>query len=306
MATFDITVDTSPMANSLDHVNSNVRDVTASVVAMESAVVIAQQEASNHICKNVDTGFFILMKSQFDQKIAAVSSEMLSKLQLMETFKNEIDKIMAIMQDDYERIKLRYNKHFTSLDKALETRIHELDKQAYEISRNYRLSQFKTGGEVIKAICYSDDTQLINVKQTSATVKNKSAKSIGAMATDVIEQLQYSDSVKNILKDFEFDERQPEYVPVIILETDSMMSEDSAIKNYYSASEAKYVNDPRYLNQIKEQSENFEWKDVAEKDYESIKNSFQAKISSEISDERVAKEMIRLFGDSKWSAIGGK
>ena len=105
MSDFNITVDTSPMADSLDYVNSNVRDVTASVVAMESAVVVAQQEAANHICRNVDSGFFLLMKSQFDQKIAAVSSEMLSKMQLLETFKNEIDKIMAIMQDDYERIK---------------------------------------------------------------------------------------------------------------------------------------------------------------------------------------------------------
>ena len=105
MATFDITVDTSPMANSLDYVNSNVRDVTASVVAMESAVVIAQQEASNHICKNVDTGFFILMKSQFDQKIAAISSEMLSKMQLMESFKNEIDKIMLTFSDPWPKTK---------------------------------------------------------------------------------------------------------------------------------------------------------------------------------------------------------
>ena len=210
------------------------------------------------------------------------------------------------MQDDYERIKLRYTKHFNSLDKALETRIHELDKRAYEISRNYKLSQFKTGGEVIKAICYSDDTQLINVKQASATVKIKCAKSIDVMATDVIEQLRYSDSIKSILKDIEFDKRQSQYVPVIISETDSMMSEESAIKNYYSSSEAKYVNDPRYLNQIKEQSENFEWNSVEEKDYESIKNSFQSKISSEISNERVAKEMLRLFGESKWFGIGGK
>lgn len=305
MATFDITVDTSPMANSLDHVNSNVRDVTASVVAMESAVVIAQQEASDHICKNVDTGFFILMKSQFDQKIAAVSSEMLSKMQLMETFKNEIDKIMAIMQDDYERIKLRYLKHFSSLDKALETRIHELDKRAYEISRNYKMSQFKTGGEVIKAICYSDDTQLINVKQASAAVKSKSAKSINAMATDVIEQLQYSDSVKSILKDIEFEERQPQYVPVIFSETDSMMSEDATIKNIYSSTEAKYSNDSKYLNQLKNSSDNLEWNEVSDKDYEPIKNSFQSKISAEISDERVAKEMLRLFGETKWSETGG-
>lgn len=305
MATFDITVDTSPMADSLDYVNSNVRDVTASVVAMESAVVVAQQEASAHICKNVDTGFFILMKSQFDQKIAAVSSEMLSSMQLMETFKNEIDKIMVIMQDDYERIKLRYMKHFDSLNKALETRIHELDKRAYEISRNYKFSQFKTGGEVIKAICYGDDTQLINVKQAGATVKNKSAKSIDVMANDVIEHLQYSDSVKNILKDAEIEKRTPQYVPVIFSETDSMMSEDSVVKNIYSSSELKYSADSKYSNQLKEFAENISWQEVDENQYEPVRNSFQARISSEISDERVAKEMLRLFNETKWLETGG-
>lgn len=305
MSDFNITVDTSPMADSLDYVNSNVRDVTASVVAMESAVVVAQQEAANHICRNVDSGFFLLMKSQFDQKIAAVSSEMLSKMQLLETFKNEIDKIMAIMQDDYERIKLRYEKHFSSLNQALETRIHELDKRAYEISRNYKLSQFKTGGEVIKAICYGDDTQLINVRQASAVVKNRSAKSIAVMASDVIEQFQYSDSVKSILNDTGFEEKQAQFVPVIFSETDSMISENTSVKNIYTPDQAKYAHDSKFLNQLKEKSDEFEWKEVRENEFEPIKNSFQSKINSEISDERVAKEMLRLFGESKWCRTGG-
>lgn len=305
MSDFNITVDTSPMADSLDYVNSNVRDVTASVVAMESAVVVAQQEAANHICRNVDSGFFLLMKSQFDQKIAAVSSEMLSKMQLLETFKNEIDKIMAIMQDDYERIKLRYEKHFSSLNQALETRIHELDKRAYEISRNYKLSQFKSGGEVIKAICYGDDTQLINVRQASAVVKNRSAKSIAVMASDVIEQFQYSDSVKSILNDTGFEEKQAQFVPVIFSETDSMISENTSVKNIYTPDQAKYAHDSKFLNQLKDKSDEFEWKEVRENEFEPIKNSFQSKINSEISDERVAKEMLRLFGESKWSRTGG-
>lgn len=305
MATFDITVDTSPMAKSLSYVDSDVRDVTSSVIAMESAVVIAQQEASEHICRNVDTGFFILMKSQFDQKIAAVSSEMLSKMQLMETFKNEIDKIMVIMQDDYERIKLRYMKHFSSLDSALETRIHELDKKAYDIAKDYKLSQFKTGGEIIKAICYSDDTQLINVKQSSAIVKTKSAKSIDVMTNDVLEQLYYSDSVKNILKDSNFEERHPQYIPVIFSENDSMISQDSIVKNIYASSEVKYSTDSKFLNILKDKSKDFTWNEVSNETYESVKNSFQAKIGSEITDERVAKEMLRLFGESKWSETGG-
>ena len=305
MADFNITVDTSPMARSLDVVNSNVSGVTASVVAMESAVVIAQEQAAQNICHNVDTGFYILMKSQFDQKIAAVSSKMLSQMQLMESFKNDIDKIMLIMQDDYERIKQRYMKHFNSLDKALETRIHELDKRAYEISRNYKLSQFKTGSEVIKAICYNDDTQLLNVKQMSAIVKSKSSKSIGVMANDVIDQLNYTDSVKSILKDVTSNSAESEFIPVIFTETDSMMSEDSSIKNVITTQEADFVNNPRFLNQLKEASDTFEWKEINDAEYEPIKNSFQSRVNSEISDERVAKEMIRLFGESKWAEAGG-
>ena len=305
MSDFNITVDTSPMANSLDHVNSKVRSVTSSVIAMESAVVIAQQEASEHICRNVDSGFFILMKSQFDQKIAAVSSEMLSTMQLMESFKNEIDKIMLIMQDDYERIKLRYQKHFSSLDKSLETRIHELDKKAYEISRNYKLSQFKNGTEIIKSFCYNDDTQLLKIKQMSAVVKNKSAKSIDVMTNDVIEQIKYSDSVKSILKPAENEEIQSEYVPVIFSETDSMMTEDTSVKDIISSTEAAFSTNSKYLNQLKEHSNDFTWKEVNEREYEPIKNSFQTRVSKEISDERVAKEMLRLFSETKWEEMEG-
>ena len=300
MADFNITVDTQPMADSLDYVNSNVRDVTNSVVAMQSAVVIAQQRASEQICQNVDTGFFLLMKSQFDQKIAAVSSKMLSTMQLMETFKGDIDKIMVIMQDDYERIKARYFKHFSSLDKALETRIHELDKRAYEISRNYKMSQFKTGSEVIKAICYSNDTQMVNVKQTNATVKSKSTKSIGVMAENVIEQMKYSDSVQSILKEIEFEKPSEEYVPVIFSETDSMMSEDSSVKNIVTSTEAAFSVNSKYLTQLKEKSESFSWKDINDTEFEPIKRSFQQKVNAEISDERVAREMLRLFDESKW------
>ncbi|MGN0723204.1 MAG: hypothetical protein ACI4LT_04260 [Treponema sp.] len=302
MATFDIVVDTSPMANSLDNVNSNVRNVTASVVAMESAVVVAQERASEHICQNVDNGFFILMKSQFDQKIAAVSSEMFSKMQLLDSFKEQIEKLMLVMKDDYERNEIRYKKLFSALDSALETRVHELDKYAYEISRNYKLSQFKTGSEVIKALCYSDDTQLLNVKEVGAIVKSKSARSISVMASDVIEQLEYSDSVKSILKNAKFETKEAQYIPVIFSESDSMMSKDAVVKNIYLPQEAKYA---KVLNQIKEKSESFVWNDVSDDSFEPVKNSFEAKISSEISDERVAKEMLRLFSESRWSEAGG-
>lgn len=301
MSDFNITVDTSEMADSLDRVNSNVRGVTSSVVAMQSAVVIAQQKASENICRNVDTGFFILMKSQFDQKIAAVSSEMLSRMQLMESFKNQIDKIMLTMQDDYDRIKNRYTKHFASLDKSLETRIHELDKRAYEISNAYKMSQFKNGSEIIKAILYGDDTQLLNVKEINATVKNKSAKSIQVMADDVVEQQKYSSSVKNILKNVNPEKSEEEFTPVIFTESDSMIASGTSVKNLHVPENATFSSDTRFLNALRENEGNLSWKENSEKTFENVKNAFQMKVQNEVSDERVKNEMLRLFYDSKWS-----
>ena len=300
MGDFNITVDTRDMAQSLNIVNSNVQSVTNSVIAMESAVVIAQQRASEHICENVDSGFFILMKSQFDQKIAAVSSEMLSKMQLMESFKQEIDKLMLIMADDYDRIKQRYLKHFNSLDKALETRVHELDKKAYEIAKHYKLSQFKTGSEIIKAICYGDDTQLLTVKEMNALLKNRSMKSINVMANDVIKQIKYSESVENIMQNKKLNESEIEYVPLLYMEMDSMISEDLNINDIYLPSEAKFLSDSKVLAKIKENTENFNWKEIEEKNSNVIKNSFHAKVSEEIKDDRVAKEMLRLLDATIW------
>lgn len=112
-------------------------------------------------------------------------------------------------------------------------------------------------------------------------------------------------ALNSVLKDTVLDDSEQQYVPVVISETDSMVSENSAIKSFYSSPKAKYANNPRYLNQIKEQSESFEWNDVPEGDYESIRGYFQTFISEEVSDERVAKEMLSLFGESKWAGIGG-
>lgn len=305
MADFNITVDTHPMARSLDSVNSNVQGVTNSVIAMESAVVLAQNEASERICQNVDTGFYLLMKSQFDQKIADVSSVMLSKKQLLETFKNDVERIMLVMNDDYDRIKLRYTKQFSALDKALETRIHELDKRAYELSRNYKMSEFKNGSEVIKTISYSDETQILNVQEVNATIKKRSSKAINVMADDVLEQLTYSKSVKNILTESDLTNLSEEYVPVIFTEADSMIDSSTQIKNMYPPENAAFASEPKFLNNLREDSEDFSWQEVDSESHEKVKNFFLERVNSSVSDERVAKEMVRLFGESTWAQTEG-
>lgn len=305
MADFNITVDTSEMARSIDSVKGHVDGVTGAVTAMETAVIIAQDQASKHICQNVDNGFYMLMRSQLSQKIAAVSSEMFSRQQLMETFKKEIDKIMLIMTDDYRRIHDRYERHFNSLNKALDTRIHELDKRAYEISKNYKSSQFKVGNDVLKTIAYNDDTERLNVQSVSATVKNKSARAINVMKDDVIESVTYEKSVSHILKDEAVTEATEHYIPVLIAETDSVVTTNTSVSNIY-VPQNDNIPKSDVVNQVQSNAANFAWGFVDQICFDSVKNSFMRKCTEAGIEDRVLQEMVRLLDATKWEVTTGQ
>lgn len=304
MSNFDVTVDTSPMAMTLDMVGLHVQDVNTSVLAMESAVILAEEEAAAKICRNVDAGFYILIKNQFSQKISAISAEMLGKMNHIESLKNSILRILAVMQDDYNRIEQRYTRHFNELDKALETRIHELDKKAYEIGKAYKTIQAKKCNDVIKTICFGDDNEMLNVKQVNATIKSRSLKSIATMTDDIIGQYDYLSSISNIISNRQSD-REEEYIPCIISEMDSMMAKGSTIREVHSFSDG-YAKDPRITASLQDSADTLNWKEADGKELESVKDCFKRKVDKEVDSERVAKEMMRLIEGSKWLVMEGE
>ena len=49
MANFSFTVDTDPMAHEISTVSKHVDATSAAVVTMQSAVIVAEQEAADHV-----------------------------------------------------------------------------------------------------------------------------------------------------------------------------------------------------------------------------------------------------------------
>ena len=80
MATFNYTVDTKPMADEMRSVSRHVNATTDAVVAMQTAVIIAEEKAADHVCNNVNKGFYSLIRSQISQKMAKLQSEVDSHL----------------------------------------------------------------------------------------------------------------------------------------------------------------------------------------------------------------------------------
>ena len=128
MASFSYTLDTNEMASSLDGVSSHVNGVTAAVVAMQVAVIAADTAAANKICKNVDRGFFSLIRSQISQKIAKLRAETDSRFMEMRQQSHALAAIRSRMERDYQMIAGRYARTFQSIDRSMRARVFELDR----------------------------------------------------------------------------------------------------------------------------------------------------------------------------------
>ena len=127
MPTFNYTVNTQPLADKMCGISGHVNATTAAVIAMQTAIIEAEEEAAKHVSENVNKGFYSLIRSQISQKIAKLQSSVDSQLMLMDQQKNALKSIKLTMQKDYNMISARYNKLFNGLNSNLKNRVYELD-----------------------------------------------------------------------------------------------------------------------------------------------------------------------------------
>ncbi|MBE6331146.1 MAG: hypothetical protein E7070_02390 [Bacteroidales bacterium] len=127
------TVDTNPMAEEIHSVSNHVRGTTAAVVAMQTAVIAAENNGANKVCTNVNRGFFTMMRSQISQKIASKQSRVEALLMQLGQQKRRMLAIKTNMEREYGRIAERYLKIFSSINKELETRIVQIDQPVFEL-----------------------------------------------------------------------------------------------------------------------------------------------------------------------------
>lgn len=124
------------MAQRLGEVSRRVDGTTAAVVAMKAAVIAAETEGADHVCKQVNRGFYTLIRSQISQKLAKLKSDVDSHLLRLNQQRKQLMGIRQRMERDYNMISSRYLKTFTSINRNLETRIAELDRPVMLLAEN--------------------------------------------------------------------------------------------------------------------------------------------------------------------------
>ncbi|MDR2793999.1 MAG: hypothetical protein LBB61_10130 [Treponema sp.] len=302
MADLYFEVDTSPMASTVDSVKSHVRNVATAVTAMEAAVIATERQSAKTICENVDNGFYILMKSQICQKVVAAYTEMTSKQMTLLQLAKALDNVKKQMEADYNMISKRYTKLFHSLNKALETRIKELDRPAMrlaDIRKSIVFDKLKDESSLL----FSSSGEVAAFEQTalSGKLKQKTKDTLKTLSNSITETQSFNEKIDSILLPAENEPASDmRYIPALFLETDSLLNTTDAIENAYVPHTDAWQNAAPVISEISRIAGSFAWKTADEGEKTPVRKEFVSLCEKEVSDPRLSKEMLRLFDESSW------
>jgi len=304
MSNFQFTVDTTPMAKSVDSAGHHITGVNAAVVAMNVAVIAAEKASSKTICENVNKGFYTLIKSQISQKAVAAYNEMTSKQGILVQLAKALDKVKGQMEKDYNMIANRYAKLFNSLNKALETRVRELDRSAMrlaEIRKNMVFDRLKDDGSML----FSASSEAIPLAQTALAgkLKQKTRDTLLTLSDSINEDRSYKEKVDSILVKHEDNSGGSDlkYLPAIFFSTDSLLNSDDAIESVYTADAME--NTAPLVSEINNIQNALVWTPLDKDEKDDVRREFLALCEKEANEERLAKEMLRMFDTASWEVL---
>lgn len=300
MQHFDCVIDTQPMARELDRVSTRVNGTTAAVVGMKVAVLKAEADAADNVCRNVNRGFYSLIHSQISQKIAKWKSEVDSLLLQLNQQRRQINNIKSQMERDYGSITARYTKLFDSLNRALRRRVYELDKAAFKFA--------------VTEI----DTLSNRTRQLTATVPIAQNESLLTSQKIMASNLKYrGNQVISLMKDFLCDLScqkaltgrvlldkgialglENRLLPVIIWEGCGGRHEGNL--EHFTMPEVCISERTRraVANHIATNNLQFTWSDAKSPDRR-VSDSFNAMLSEFDATDRIKETMSRLFGSAE-------
>jgi hypothetical protein len=295
MATFNYTVDTNPMAAEISSVSKTVAGTTTAVVAMRTAVVLAETKAADHVCKNVNRGFFTLIRSQISQKMAKLQSDVDSHLMQLNQQRKQLLAIKGRMERDYNMISGRYLKLFTGLNQNLKQRIFELDKPTVdfavrEVEKVSNRTKYLTATVPVTQL----ESLAISQKIIASNVKFRGMKVIGSMTGFLSGMNEQKRLTEKILLPGAKVENAILYIPVIISEMNFDKFDSKNVDITVSKVQLNPITQSNIKNAVNQNINNLLWEKQGDIDKD-VKSEFNKMLSSSNSSQRVKNMANKLF-----------
>ena len=290
MANFNFTVDTSPMASEMQSVSHGVNRVSGAVVAMQAAVIAAEKEGAEHVCQNVNKGFYSLMHSQISQKIAQLTSTVEAKLLELGQYAAALKSIQSHMTTDYNMISGRYTKLFKSINNNLEARVAELDMPVFKlVDRDAKLFESRRALNSGQFTVHQLESVLSSQLLAASKVKVDAEATLDAITRYVKDSSLQAKKSDASMQDTRIDSVEDIFIPVSIVESTSAVGNPAV--NYYVARSGH----EQSVNSVLHGS----WSDIDTNDMANVKAEFTQLLLNSTEDERVKDEITKMFNMTK-------
>lgn len=306
MAHLNFTVDTSEMARSLHGVAPHVDGTTAAVVAMQSAVVIAERKAAEQICENVDRGFFSLIRSQISQKLAICKSQMDARIMELANQAHGLTSIRGRMERDFQMIAQRYGKLFRTLDRALLVRIGEIDSSLIGFTSR-DMDHLRNRARSIQATVPVHQAESILATQQIATSQAKAStvRAIDGMRRFVGEANQQRFLVSSVLSETALTSHGHVFLPVLFLESDSLRGRQP---HWQFCTPSVQESLKRRLGEavereVREDAKTLGWRPATPEERERVGSHFLQMAQSSQVSARTRELMVKMFRASNWQTL---
>lgn len=304
MASFvDCVIDTEPMAHKIDSVSGHLQGTTAAVIGMKAAVIQAEEEAANHVCNNVNKGFYTLIHSQISQKIAKLHSEVDSHVMKLNQLTKQLHAVKKRMERDYSMVTTRYVRLFNGINKNLEQRVSDLDRPVIDFIQK---DAAKISNRSIQLVATVPVSQLESVmdsqKIIASNLKYRGMKAINAMTNFLEDMNEQDDLTRHILLDKKLSaEKEEMLIPIIVSESefDNLGNKQMSI---YISSDGISPNSQREIsNAADARLQNVEWRD--EDVSAEIKSEFAKMLEESNLSDRIRKMTEELFYSHSFQTI---
>lgn len=304
MATFNYTVDTHPMAEEMHSVSRHVTGTTGAVVAMQTAVIIAEDKAADHVCNNVNRGFYSLIRSQISQKMAKLQSEVDSLTMQLLQQKTALLGIKKRMERDYNMIANRYVKLFNGLNANLKNRVFELDKPTVdfackEIDKISNRTKYLTATVPVtqlESISASQRILASNVKLRGLNVIN----SMRGFLYEMNKQKKLTDQI--LINEYSSSLMSRSYIPVVICECNRDQSQERNIEIVVVDAELTTIARSAIRNSIYSGFPGISWSSKTTMHPE-IRSEFSKIVSASSSPQRIKDMVMKLYQSASYQTL---
>ena len=303
MARIDCLLDTKPMAHEMTSISNHIKGTTAAVVAMQTAVVLAEQKAADQVCSNVNKGFYTMMRSQISQKIASLQSQVDSYLMQLNAQRKQLLAIRTRMERDYNMICNRYMRLFNGLNQNLRQRVFELDKPTIdfavrEVERVSNRTKYLTATVPVAQVESLADSQKI----LASNIKNRGAKVIASMSAFLSASLQQKKLTDKVLLTHNHAQTESLAIPVLISECNFDKFDTKNLDIFICESLLSAPAQSAVRNTLNQQLESLQWEKQTQNDKE-IKSEFSKLIAASTAPDRVKELAQKLFANNPFQII---